>query len=89
MGGAATGPLDKAALVSQHQNVRAWMLCALQHVSHDTMRACLQIRRVKRAHGEYVSALNRVFPGKRGGIWYKQDTGNGPASEKGSIKRSL
>lgn len=54
--------------------------CARQRVSRDTMRACLQTEMGGRAAAEWPNCRavgpSRVGPGKRGGAWCKQDTGN-------------
>lgn len=85
---------NKAALVSQHRKVRAWtVVCsATCFTSYNESLFTHQeskksSRRICNTHTQCcVSALKRVFPGRRGGTWYKQDTGNGCVSEKGQSK---
>lgn len=92
LGGAAASLQNKAALVSRHQKGWVWMLVCSATCFTRYNESLFTNQEGKRAPGDicntqcWVSALNRVFPGRRGGTWDKQDAGNGPASKKGQSR---
>lgn len=59
-GGAATGLQDKAALVSQHQRVRAWALVSSATCFTRYNESLFTNQEGKRAHGEYATHTHTV-----------------------------